>query len=155
MTHRTKSRKPPRLIVDLSRLVPLVDYGCGEWHVEFIDSAGDETDETSNTASSPATIVCLPRRSGVSVIVFTSRPNILQAISNRVDELRSQGRPVRPYRLKDRIVVDWCGPNDVLELARVVAQIEGRELAEIDSLGPSPVAPMVFVCHIGEESPAC
>lgn len=142
----TQTRKA--ILEDLQELLPIRQTYKTEWAVNFADSL-DGSD------SSKSIVMILPRRSTVTAIVFNCRRDILQALSVRVDELRNSGRPVLPNRLDDRIVVDGCGPNDVSSLVEVVARIEGRKLAEIDSPKFAPTAPKLVIAYIGEQSPAC
>lgn len=130
MTRYQKHRKPPKSIIELSKMVSLTNFGYSEWLVRFADLAIGEQDR--------ADVIVLPRRTSVTCISVTRRPDLLSAIESTVSELRDLGSRAKPYRLKDRIILDKCKPDDVLAIAQTVAEIEGRELAEV-----VPIVPIV------------
>lgn len=119
-----KTRKTPSAIVELAELVPLRKIKT-DWIVDF----ADDPDRVIDPASL-AEILCMLKFASVTVVIHTRKPNLLAALLERSRELRARGSSrLRSHVMADRFIVDHCGPSDVLALAKVVAKIEGRELA--------------------------
>lgn len=116
MFQKVKQRKPPKRIQAIGELVPIVAVQSS-WVIHFRDH---------DQARDPQRAELLLHRD--AIIALTTKPELLKALGAKAKELQRRRNRLRIYESADRVVVFRVEPSEVLEIAELVAAIEGRQL---------------------------